>query len=157
MYVDLTEGERYQNEQGSARSFSTPVKRITLIRSMATIISLIFTLTVLKRYIPLDHIGTRPLENFFGLLRKLLQGCNKFSEFLHAAARSVIVTVIIDELRRPRDMGGRENLGGVVSQTEGRTFEDPQYTPKEAEKHIWTTRRSVERGICPICSRGRSD
>jgi hypothetical protein len=36
-------------------------------------------------------------------------------------------------------MCGRENLGGVVSQTERWTFKDPQRTPEEAERHIWVT------------------
>jgi hypothetical protein len=51
----------------------------------------------------------------------------------------VIVTAIINELRHPRKIYGQENLGGVISQTKGRTLEDPQSTPEEAEKHIWAT------------------
>jgi glutaminase len=124
MYVDLTEGKHYQNEQRPTGSFSTPLKRITLIRSMAIVISLIFALQVLDCDIALDRISTHPTGNFFGLLRKLLYDRNKLSELVHAGARNVIVTAIVDELRHPRDICGRENLGRVVSQTEGRTFED---------------------------------
>jgi hypothetical protein len=119
MCVDLTEGEHHWNGQGPAGSFSMPLKRITPIRSMATIIGLVFALMLLNYDMLLDRIGIHPPENFFGLLRKLLRYCNKFREFLHAAARNVIVTAIIDELKHPRDICGRENLGGLVGQTEG--------------------------------------
>jgi hypothetical protein len=112
---------------------------VLLIRSMATIIGMIFAFTILDCDIPLDRSRTHPLENFSGLLRKLLYDCNKFNEFLHTTARNAIVTARFDEVRHLRDIYGRENLGGAFSQTEGRAFKDPQCTPEEAEKHIWAT------------------
>jgi hypothetical protein len=66
--------------------------------------------------------------------------CNKFEEFLHAAARNVIVNEIFHELGHSRDICGRENQGGVVSRTSGKTIPGPKFTAAEAIEQIWATR-----------------
>jgi hypothetical protein len=119
--IDLVEGGSGLNEQGPAGSSVSPLKRITLIRTISTIIGVIYALIMIDGGIPLDRISTHPLENFFGLLRLILHDCNKFEEFLHAAARNVIVNEIFHELGHPRDICGRENQGGVVSGISGKT------------------------------------
>jgi hypothetical protein len=118
-------------------TFSTWEKRITLIRAMSTIIGVLCALIMIDGDIPLDRISIHPLENFFGLLRWILHDCNKFEEFLHTAARNVIVHEIFHELCHPRDICGRKNQGGFVSRTFGKTIPDPKFTAAEAVKQIW--------------------
>jgi hypothetical protein len=139
LYIDLVEDGSGLNEQGPAGSPVSPLKRITLIRVMPTIIGVIYALIMIDGDIPLDRISTHPLENFFGLVRWILHNCNKFEEFLHAAARNVIVNEIFHELGHPRDNCGRENQGGVVSRTFGKIILDPKFTAAEAVKQIWAT------------------
>jgi hypothetical protein len=86
LYIDLVEGGSGLNEQGPAGSSVSPLKRITLIRAMSTIIGVIYALIIINGDTPLDRISTHLLENFFGLLRRILHDCNKFEECLHPAA-----------------------------------------------------------------------
>jgi hypothetical protein len=103
---------------------------------MSTIIGVIYALITIDGDIPLDRISTHPLEIFFGLLRQILHDCNKFEEFLHAMTQNVIVNEIFHELGHPRDICGRENQGGVVSRTSGKTIPDPKFTAAEAVEQI---------------------
>jgi hypothetical protein len=86
---------------------------------MATIIGLIYGVTEFEWDLPLDRIFTHPLENFFGLLRRLLHDCNRFQELLHTAARNAIVADLYEELGHPRDICGHENANGIVSRQTG--------------------------------------
>jgi hypothetical protein len=146
LYTDLSVRPRYLNEQGPKGSKVLPLKRITLIRVMATIAGLLYTLHDLDGDIPLDRLSTHPLENFFGLLRRLLHDCNKFDELLRAAARNSIIAEIFHELDHPRDICGRENQGGVVSRDQGRELEDPTFTVEDAAEQILDTVRLYKSG-----------
>jgi hypothetical protein len=106
-------------EQGAPGIEVTPLKWITLVRVMTTIIGIISALETIEADIPLDRISTHPLENFFGLLRRLLHDCNRFEELLHAAARNCVVGTTMNELDHPKDICKRENTGGIVSRMAG--------------------------------------
>jgi hypothetical protein len=106
---------------------------------MSTIIGVIYALIVIDGDILLDPISTHPLENFFGLFRRILHDWNKFEEFFHAGARNVIVNEIFHELGHPRDVCGRENQSEVVNRTSGRTIPNLWFTAAEAAKQIWST------------------
>jgi hypothetical protein len=108
-------------EQGSAGVHVTPLKRTPQIRVLATTATLIAALRTIECDIPLDRIGTDPLENFFGLLRRLLHDCNMFAEVRHAIARNCAVHRVMDELGHPRNIRGRANTGGIVSRRTGGT------------------------------------
>jgi hypothetical protein len=92
-----------------------PFLTTTLRRCMSTVIGVIYAILKNPEDLPLDRIGTHPLENFFGLLRRILHDCNKFDELVHAAARTIVVDEAFEELRHPRNICGRKNVGGVVS------------------------------------------
>jgi hypothetical protein len=78
---------------------------------MATILGVMLALDKLDCDIPLDRISTHPLENFFGLFRRLLHDCNAFDGLLHAAARNVIVNEILVNERIPAtSAGGRTSV-----------------------------------------------
>jgi hypothetical protein len=139
LYIDLVEGGSGLNEQGPAVSSVSALKQIILIRAVSTIIGVIYALIVIDGDIPLDRISIHSLENFFGLLRRILYDCNKFEEFLHAATRNVIINEIFHELGHPRDICGRDNEDGAVSRTSGKTIPDPKFTVAEAVKQIWAT------------------
>jgi hypothetical protein len=106
-------------EQGSQGLRVTPLKWITLIRVMATTIAIVTALHKILCDIPLDRIGTHPLENFFGLLRRLLHDCNMFAELLRAMAKNCVVQRVMDDLYSPRNICGRANTGGIVSRRHG--------------------------------------
>jgi hypothetical protein len=57
------------------------------------------------------------LENFFGLMRRLLHDCNSFDEVLRAMARNSIVNEVFLELQHPLDIAQRANLGGIFART----------------------------------------
>jgi hypothetical protein len=139
LYADLLQEGHGLKEQGTAGDRVCPLKRITLIRAMETIIGLIHALVVLDCDVPLDRMSTHPLENFFGLLRRLLNDCNKFDELLHAAARNAVVTEIYHSLDHPRDVCGRDNEGEIVSRTDGDRIETPVLTVQQAFQSIWST------------------
>jgi hypothetical protein len=92
-----------------------PFKVITLLRCMNAVIALIYALVAVDVDLPLDRISTHPLENFFGLLRRILHDCNTFDELLHAAARNTVVDEVFQQLDVRRDICGRENTAGIVS------------------------------------------
>jgi hypothetical protein len=135
-YTDQTERPCDWNEQRPAGSNVVPFKSITLKRAMATILGVILALDELDCDIPLDRISTHPLENFFGLLRRLLHDCNTFTELRHAAARNMTVNEIYAELGHPREICGRVNAGGIVSMKEGRRLPQPAFTSYEAAVQI---------------------
>jgi hypothetical protein len=136
-YHEIVENPRCLKEQGRAGDRVWPFKRITLLRVMGTIVAVIHALVILDCDVPLDRISTHPLENFFGLLRRLLHDCNRFDEFLHATARNAIVNEIHHELHHKRDICGRENEGGTVSRTEKGISVTPTFTAEHAVRHIW--------------------
>jgi hypothetical protein len=118
-----------------------PFREITLIRCMNTVIGLIFALARITENIPLDRIGTHPLENLFGLLRRILHDCNRFDELLHAVARTIVVDQIFEDLKYHRDICGRKNVGGVVSKYNAESTEciiDPEPTYKDIQKLVRT-------------------
>jgi hypothetical protein len=129
----------YTLEDEPVRSSVLPLKQITLIRTMSTIIKMIHALIMIDGDIPLNRISTHPLENFLGLLRRILHDCKKFDEFLHGVARNVIVSEIFHELGYPCDICDRENQGGVVNWTSGKAIPDPKFTAAEAVEQIWVT------------------
>jgi hypothetical protein len=102
---------------------------------MNTVIGLIFALAKIKGDIPLDRIGTHPLENFFGLLRRILHDCNRFDELLHAVARTMVVDEVFEDLGHPRDICGRKNVGGVVCKFDPEC-PDLQVDPEPTYKNI---------------------
>jgi hypothetical protein len=114
-YLDGTKGVRVLKEQEGAGVKVIALKPITLTRSMATIVGLIFGLLERQCDLPLDRISKHHVENFFGLLRRLLHDWNKFEELLHAMRRNAIVSDIFDELKHLRKVCGRANAGGIVS------------------------------------------
>jgi hypothetical protein len=118
LYIDVSENGHYLGETGPEGTQVVPYRSICLMRSMSTIIGILSALRLVPDDIPLDRISTHPLENFFGLLRRLLHDCNSYDELLHGAARNAIVNEIYQELGHPRDICGRENAAGIVS-TEG--------------------------------------
>jgi hypothetical protein len=102
---------------------------------MARILGVMLALDKLDCDIPLDSISMHLLENFFGLLRRLLHDCNAFGELLHAAARNVILNEIDGQLGHSRDICGRANVGGIVSTKDGRTLPQPTFGFFEARYH----------------------
>jgi hypothetical protein len=103
---------------------------------MNTVIALIHALTAIPNDLPLDRIGTHPLENFFGLLRRILHDCNKFDELLHAAARNVIVNEILADLDADRTICGRANTAGVVSAVSDEDCHEIDFDDEEIDKAI---------------------
>jgi hypothetical protein len=91
-----------------------PFREITLLCCMNTVPGFIYGLVTIKGDLLLDRIGTHPLENFFGLLRRILHDCDRFDEFLHAVTRTIIVDDAFEELRHHRNICGLTNIGGVV-------------------------------------------
>jgi hypothetical protein len=150
LYVDCTEGGHGLNEQGKAGIRVLPLKRITLLRVMATVAGVLYALVVIDGDIPLDRISTHPLENIFGLLRRLLHDCNTFEELLRGAARNSIVNELYHELGHPKHVCGRENQGGVVCSLDGHTLAHPGFTAQEAVEQIWATLQITERGFTPF-------
>jgi hypothetical protein len=67
------------------------LKRITLIRAMTFSMGMIGALREFTFNLPLDRSATCPLENGFGLLRRLGHDRNQFSEILHATPRNARV------------------------------------------------------------------
>jgi hypothetical protein len=106
-------------EQGKTGIKVMPLKRITVIRAMNTVLGLIFASRNWHRDLPLDRMSTHPLENFFGLLRRLLHDCNEYEELVHAAAKNAIVTQICSELHYPSNVCGRVNTARIVSKSVG--------------------------------------
>jgi hypothetical protein len=115
-----------------------PFRDITLIRCMNTVIGLIFALARIEGDIPLDRIGTHPLENFFGLLRRILHDRNRFDELLHAAARTIVVDNMFQELEHPRDICGRKSVGGVVCKFNPEEHVEPPVDPEPIYNDIQT-------------------
>jgi hypothetical protein len=105
---------------------------------METIIGLNHALVVLDCDGPLDRMSTHPRENLFGVLRRLLNDCNKFDELLHATAQNAVVTEIYHPLHHPRDVCGRDNEGEIVSRTDGDSIETPVLTVQQAFQPIWS-------------------
>jgi hypothetical protein len=134
-HVDETERHSPLTEQGPARSGVLPLKQNTLRRAMATILGVMLALDKLDCDIPLDRISTHPLENFFGLLFRLLHDCNAFDELLHVA-RNVIVNEIYGQLGHSRDICGRTNVGGIVSTKDDRPLPQPRFSSFEASRQI---------------------
>jgi hypothetical protein len=116
-------------EQGAPGSEVNPLRWITLVRAMTTVAGLVCALDHLNCDIPLDRISTHPLENFFGLLRRLLHDCNLFTELLHAAARNCVVQRVMKRLCHPRDICGRANTGGIVARKAGAVHCVPRQPP----------------------------
>jgi hypothetical protein len=59
-------------ENGTEGIQVTAFKSMALICAMDTVVGVMSALQNILRDIPLDRLSTHPLENFFGLLRKLL-------------------------------------------------------------------------------------
>jgi hypothetical protein len=118
-YVPTTKYPRPRPEQGKHGIEVIPLKRITAIRAMNTVLGFIFALRNLKFDIPLDRMSTHPLENFFGLLRRLLHDSNDFDALLRATAKNAVVNEVYHELKHPFDICGRANTAGVVSRRKG--------------------------------------
>jgi hypothetical protein len=106
------------NQQGPRRSEMAPFQKMTVTRGMSTMAALICALEEFGFDLPLDRLSSHPLENFFGLLRRLLNDCNMFQELLRAAARNCVVQRVQDSLGHPRDVCGRINVAGVVGRHE---------------------------------------
>jgi hypothetical protein len=97
--------ECHFQQQGASGYQVIPLKPITLIRAMTTVMGLIWASNEFRFDIPLDRISTHPLENFFDLLRWMLHDCHKFDEVVHAAARNAIVHHLDENLAHPRTVG----------------------------------------------------
>jgi hypothetical protein len=113
--LPLKQGLRPQGPPGSQVAL---LKWITLIRGMSTIAALICALNQFDFDLPLDRLSTHPLENFFGLLRRLVHDCNMFHDVLHPVARNCVVQHVCDALGHRQSIRRRINLVGVVSRNE---------------------------------------
>jgi hypothetical protein len=120
-------------EQGQAQSRVRAFKKSTLKRAINTVIGLASAMSTYGKELPLDRLTTHPLENFFGLMRRLLHDCNSFSEVLRAMARNSIVNEVFVEIQHPLDIAQRANLGGIVaSPTDDGLDLIPAFKPSEA-------------------------
>jgi hypothetical protein len=135
-YLDKTERHSPLNEQGPAGSGVLPLKPNILRRAIATIFGVMLALDKLDCDISLDRISTHPLENFFGLLRRLLHDFNAFDELRHAAAQNLIINEIYGQFGHSRDICGRANVGAIVSLKDGRILPQPTFGSVEASRQI---------------------
>jgi hypothetical protein len=92
------------NEQGMAGAAAAPLKGTALVRVIDTIITPISALLEFDFDISLDRTSMQPLENFFGLLRRLVHDCNRFDHLLHATGNNYVVQYVLDQLAHSRDI-----------------------------------------------------
>jgi hypothetical protein len=102
-------------EQGPVQSKVRAFKKSTLKRGLNTVIGLASALMTYGSALPLDRLTTHPLENFFGLMRRLLHDCNSYEEVLRAMARNSVINEVFIKLHHPLEIAQRANLSGVVA------------------------------------------
>jgi hypothetical protein len=116
-------------EQGPEKSKVRAFKTSTLKRGLNTVIGLASALLTYDSPLPLDRLTTHPLENFFGLMRRLLHDCNSYEEVMRAMARNAIVNEVFLKLHHPLDIAQRENLSGVIAHQDDALELVPEFPP----------------------------
>jgi hypothetical protein len=72
------------------------------------------------------------VENFFGLLRRLVHGCNQFDEIRHSTARNAVVNGVFHDLGHSPRVSGRQNAAGVLSRRDMQDKLCPPFTSEIA-------------------------
>lgn len=78
-------------------SVSPPGTRITLIMMLNTIVGIAVALLKYD-FVKTGHIGTHPLENYFGSLRVACQYDHSFDCIFRAVGKSIHVRILLEEL-----------------------------------------------------------
>lgn len=93
-------------------SISPPATRITLIRIINTIVGLFIALERYN-YVETGHIGTHPLENFFGSLRVACHNDHSYSRIFEAIDKFIHVRKLFDKLKQDISIKNRFGYSGT--------------------------------------------
>jgi hypothetical protein len=116
-YKILANQGRRPPEVGNINARVTLLTKEDLIRHLNTLLAIIWLLREASD-IALDRLSTHPVENFFGLLRRMIHDVNTFNQMLKATANLRLMNERIDILSKEGDsdvqrIPTRMNMAGV--------------------------------------------
>ncbi|KAK8858330.1 hypothetical protein M9Y10_039614 [Tritrichomonas musculus] len=119
------------------KSLAPPISRIGLIRIINTIIGLS---VALKKYefVQMGHIGTHPLENYFGSLRIACHYDHSYFNIFSAIGKSVLIKKLLEELQQTENIRTRLGYGGTHATVENTGGNIPDISPFDLFKSIWS-------------------
>ena len=93
-------------------SIAPPISRIGLIRIINTIVGFC---VALERYdfVQMGHIGTYPLENYFGSLRISCHFDHSYCNIFRTFGKSILVKKLLDDLKQTNIIRTRLGYGGT--------------------------------------------
>ena len=108
----------------------TVATRMQLIRMMNTILAICYALD--RNDLNISHLGTHPIECFFGVVRVNCHYNHSFCNVIHAISKSVICHKFMDDLNIKKKIYGRKTTAGakIDSNTQGQIGHFP-FTPDE--------------------------
>lgn len=117
-------------------SSSPPHSRIGIIRMINTIIGIAIAL---ERYpfVQTGHIGTHPLENYFGSLRVACNNDHSYCNIFRAIGKTIHVRNLLNELNQKDIIRSRLGYGGVKAEITCLDGIIPDITPFDLFKLIW--------------------
>ena len=110
--------------------------RIGIIRMINTII---WIAIALERYtwVHTGHIGTHPLENYFGSLRIACNNDHSFCNIFRAIGKIIHVRNLLNDLDQKLIIRSRLGYGGVKAEITCSKGIVPDITPFELFKMLW--------------------
>jgi hypothetical protein len=102
------------HEQGGQNSDNNVcfMQRKTIVRFLNTVVVI---LSSLRAYpdLALDRIGSHPVENFFGHLRRVTENVNTYEHMLSCIAKTKLMKEALTRLKADNGIRSRSNVGGV--------------------------------------------
>ena len=119
-----------------SNSLSPPGTRITVIRMLNTIVGITVALSKYD-FIKTGHIGTHPLENYFGSLQIACQYDHSYDTIFRVVGKAIHVRILLDELNQKNTIRTRIGIGGTNAQIECNSGIIPDMAPFQLFKMIW--------------------
>ena len=117
-------------------SIAPPISRIGLIRIINTIVGFC---VALERYdfVQMGHIGTYPLENYFGSLRISCHFDHSYCNIFRTFGKSILVKKLLDDLKQTNIIRTRLGYCGTHAKIECTDRIIPDNTPFQLFISIW--------------------
>ena len=117
-------------------SVSPPITRIGLIRMINSIVGISIAL---ERYdfVQIGHIGTHPLENYFGCIRIACHNDHSYCNIFRAIGKAIYTRKILDELKQENIIRTRLGIGGAHAKIQCIEGIIPDFTPFQLFKMVW--------------------
>ena len=117
-------------------SVAPPATRILIIRFINTIVGLAVALERYD-YLKTGHVGTHPLENFFGCLRIACMNDHSYFKIFRSIGKAVHVRFLFENMKIENPIRSRLGYGGTEAKIECVEGILPDITPFQMFKSLW--------------------